>query len=86
MYMLRISCLQHLIRRLVALNFHLVDMSLLTDTVGFIQKLPATLIAAFRATLEEVVEAEIVLLHVLDASHVNVLQHVEAVEDTLGRD
>ena len=55
---------------------------LLTDTVGFIQKLPTTLIAAFRATLEEVVEAD-VILHVVDASHLNVLQHIEAVEDTL---
>ena len=55
---------------------------LLTDTVGFIQKLPMTLIAAFRATLEEVVAAN-VILHVVDASHPNVLQHIEAVEDTL---
>jgi GTP-binding protein HflX len=55
---------------------------LLTDTVGFIQKLPATLIAAFRATLEEVVEAD-VALHVVDAAHNNVLQHIDVVEDTL---
>jgi GTP-binding protein HflX len=55
---------------------------LLTDTVGFIQKLPTTLIAAFRATLEEVVAAN-VILHVVDASHPNVLQHIESVEDTL---
>ncbi|MCY3979116.1 MAG: GTPase HflX [Chloroflexi bacterium] len=55
---------------------------LLTDTVGFIQKLPTTLIAAFRATLEEVVEADL-LLHVVDASHPNAGQHIEAVEDTL---
>lgn len=41
---------------------------LFTDTVGFIQKLPHQLIAAFRATLEEVVEADL-LLHVVDASH-----------------
>jgi GTP-binding protein HflX len=40
---------------------------LLVDTVGFIQKLPHSLVAAFRATLEEVVEAEL-LLHVIDAS------------------
>ncbi|GAB4524386.1 MAG: GTPase HflX [Anaerolineae bacterium] len=55
---------------------------LLTDTVGFIQKLPTTLIAAFRATLEEVAEADL-LLHVVDVSHPNVLQHIESVEDTL---
>ncbi|SDH53996.1 GTPase HflX [Alteribacillus bidgolensis] len=42
--------------------------ALLTDTVGFIQDLPTTLIAAFRSTLEEVKEADI-LLHVVDASH-----------------
>lgn len=55
---------------------------LLTDTVGFIQKLPTTLITAFRATLEEIAEADLIL-HVVDASHSNVLQHIEAVEDTL---
>ncbi|MBC6934209.1 MAG: GTPase HflX [Chloroflexi bacterium] len=53
-----------------------------TDTVGFIQKLPTTLIAAFRATLEEITEAS-VLLHVVDTSHPNVLQQIETVEDTL---
>ncbi len=55
---------------------------LFTDTVGFIQKLPTTLIAAFRATLEEIAEADL-LLHVVDVSHPNVLQHIESVEDTL---
>ena len=55
---------------------------LLTDTVGFIQKLPTTLIAAFRATLEEVIEADL-LLHVADVSHPHATQHIEAVEDTL---
>jgi GTP-binding protein HflX len=56
--------------------------ALLSDTVGFIQKLPTTLIAAFRATLEEVTEADI-LIHVVDASHHNAEQQIEAVEDTL---
>ena len=56
--------------------------ALLSDTVGFIQKLPASLIAAFRATLEEVIEADL-LLHVVDISHANAEQHIEAVEDTL---
>jgi len=41
---------------------------LVTDTVGFIQKLPTTLVAAFRATLEEITEADL-LLHVVDISH-----------------
>jgi GTP-binding protein HflX len=53
-----------------------------TDTVGFIQKLPTTLTAAFRATLEEIVEADL-LLHVVDVAHPNVLQQIEVVEDTL---
>jgi GTPase len=53
-----------------------------TDTVGFIQKLPTTLIAAFRATLEEIDEADILLV-VVDTGHPNVIQHIEAVEDTL---
>jgi GTP-binding protein HflX len=55
---------------------------LLTDTVGFIQKLPTTLIAAFRATLEETQEASM-LLHIVDVSHPNVVAHIEVVEDTL---
>ncbi|MCB9451782.1 MAG: GTPase HflX [Anaerolineaceae bacterium] len=55
---------------------------IMTDTVGFIQKLPTTLIAAFRATLEEVVSANL-LIHVVDTAHSNAAQHIEAVEDTL---
>jgi GTP-binding protein HflX len=55
---------------------------LMTDTVGFIQKLPTTLIAAFRATLEEISEASLIL-HVVDISHPHALAHIEAVEDTL---
>jgi GTP-binding protein HflX len=55
---------------------------LLSDTVGFIQKLPVTLVAAFRATLEEVTEADL-LLHVVDASHPRALDQIEVVEDTL---
>jgi GTP-binding protein HflX len=56
---------------------------LLTDTVGFIHKLPHTLVAAFRATLEELAEADL-LLHVVDVSHHNAAEHVQVVEDTLG--
>jgi GTPase len=55
---------------------------LLTDTVGFIQKLPTDLIAAFRATLEEITEAD-VILHVADASSPEVDRQTEAVEDEL---
>ncbi len=55
---------------------------LLTDTVGFIQKLPTSLIAAFRATLEEISEADL-LLHLVDISHPNAREHVHAVHQTL---
>ena len=56
--------------------------ALITDTVGFIQKLPTTLIAAFRATLEEIADADIIL-EVAEVNHPNVIQHLESVEDTL---
>jgi GTP-binding protein HflX len=55
---------------------------LLTDTVGFIQKLPTDLVAAFKATLEEVQEAD-ALLHVLDATRYNGLDQLEAVHEIL---
>lgn len=55
---------------------------LLTDTVGFIQKLPTELVAAFHATLEEVHEADIIL-HVADIADHNLLQKVETVEQVL---
>jgi GTP-binding protein HflX len=55
---------------------------LLTDTVGFIQKLPTQLVAAFKATLEEIREAD-VLLHVLDITHANAAQQMETVLNTL---
>jgi GTP-binding protein HflX len=55
---------------------------LFTDTVGFIQKLPTQLVAAFRATLEEVVEADL-LLHVVDATHSQARGQAEAVSQTL---
>ncbi len=55
---------------------------ILTDTVGFIRKLPPELIAAFRATLEELYDAD-VLLHVLDASHPGAEEQMRAVERLL---
>jgi GTP-binding protein HflX len=57
-------------------------VALFSDTVGFIQKLPTTLVAAFRATLEEVNDADI-LIHVVDASHPNMDEQVAAVEEVL---
>ncbi|MDE3090332.1 MAG: GTPase HflX, partial [Chloroflexota bacterium] len=56
--------------------------ALFTDTVGFIQKLPTQLVAAFRATLEEIAEAD-VLLHVLDVTHASAREQARAVEETL---
>lgn len=56
--------------------------ALLTDTVGFIQKLPTMLVAAFRATLEEVTEADL-LVHVVDISHANMEEQIAAVEEVL---
>lgn len=55
---------------------------LLTDTVGFIQKLPHHLVQAFRATLEELKYADI-LLHVVDASNPNRAEHMQVVYQTL---
>ena len=55
---------------------------LLTDTVGFIQKLPHTLVSAFQATLEETVEADL-LLHVVDASDANYELQIKAVMEVL---
>jgi GTP-binding protein HflX len=55
---------------------------ILTDTVGFIRKLPHELVAAFRATLEELGEAD-VLLHVVDASHAAIAEHIAAVDALL---
>lgn len=54
----------------------------LTDTVGFVQKLPHQLVAAFRATLEEVVWADL-LLHVVDVSHELYKEQIEAVNTVL---
>ena len=55
---------------------------LFTDTVGFIQKLPTQLVAAFRATLEEITEADLIL-HIVDITHPNALEQAAAVEVTL---
>lgn len=55
---------------------------LLSDTVGFIEDLPTTLVAAFRSTLEEVAEADL-LLHVVDCSNPNYFQHEQTVKKLL---
>jgi len=58
--------------------------ALLTDTVGFIQKLPTQLVAAFQATLEELAEADL-LLHVVDITHADAAQQGQTVDDTLAQ-
>ncbi len=65
-------------------NLKLPDMSdiLITDTVGFIQRLPTSLVKAFRATLEEVSQADIIL-HVIDPVHPACMEHIGTVYDTL---
>jgi GTP-binding protein HflX len=63
---------------------HLDDThpALLTDTVGFIQKLPTQLVASFRATLEELTDATL-LLHVVDITHPDAAHQSQTVEETL---
>ena len=56
--------------------------ALLTDTVGFIRKLPPHLVASFRATLEEVTESDL-LLHVVDAAESDLELHISAVDTVL---
>ena len=73
------STLDPVTRRLTLPNHQQV---LLTDTVGFIHKLPPTLIAAFRATLEELNEADL-LLHLVDITHENAAEQYQTVEDML---
>jgi len=58
------------------------SLVLMTDTVGFIRKLPPTIVTAFRATLEELSEAS-VLLHVVDLAARNAAEQCQAVEDIL---
>jgi len=55
---------------------------LLSDTVGFIRKLPTKLIEAFKSTLDEIREADL-LVHVVDVSHPSFEEHIEVVNDTL---
>ena len=56
---------------------------LLSDTVGFIRKLPTQLVESFKSTLDEVREADL-LLHVVDISHPNFTEHIESVNQILG--
>jgi GTP-binding protein HflX len=56
---------------------------LMSDTVGFIRKLPTQLVESFKSTLDEVREADL-LLHVVDISHPNFEEHIESVNKILG--
>ena len=56
---------------------------LVSDTVGFIRKLPTQLVESFKSTLDEVREADL-LLHVVDISHSNFEEHIESVNQILG--
>ena len=61
------------------LRFPKDSEAIITDTVGFIRDLPRELMAAFRSTLEELHEADL-LLHVIDVSNPNFEEHIESVE------
>jgi len=63
-------------------NLNDSHVALFTDTVGFIQKLPTTLVAAFRATLEEISEADL-LIHVIDITHPQASEQARAVYQVL---
>lgn len=67
------------VRRIAPVNR---NSFLLSDTVGFISNLPHNLIKAFRSTLEEVKEADL-LLHVVDYSDANYVEHIKVTQDTL---
>lgn len=67
------------VRRIAPMNR---NSFLLSDTVGFISNLPHNLIKAFRSTLEEVKEADL-LLHVVDYSDANYVEHIKVTQDTL---
>ncbi|HEV8132186.1 MAG TPA: GTPase HflX [Acidobacteriota bacterium] len=73
------ATLDPLVRRI---HLHSAGDVLLTDTVGFVRKLPPDLVAAFRATLEEIGEADL-LLHVVDRSEENYREQIRAVEEIL---
>jgi GTP-binding protein HflX len=75
------STLDPTTRRLVLADGRTI---LLTDTVGFIRKLPTNLIAAFRATLEEIEEADL-LIHVVDLTLHNAADQCDTVEDILNQ-
>ena len=55
---------------------------IINDTVGFIRDLPETLVAAFRATLEEIGDSDL-LVHIVDASNPRAIQQIESVEKIL---
>jgi len=65
-----------------SVNFSTGEKLLISDTVGFIRKLPAHLVASFKSTLNEVRESDIIL-HMIDLSHPYYEDHLKVVDDTL---
>ena len=57
---------------------------LVTDTVGFIRKLPTQLIESFKSTLNEITESDL-LIHIVDISHPNYEEHIDSVNEILGQ-
>ncbi len=82
MSFLKICYLQHLIPKMRAIKLNNKIKIIISDTVGFISDLPTELIAAFRATLEEVLAADLIL-HVRDIAHKNTDRQVVEVEKVL---
>ena len=68
------------VRKMVIRNLPL----LVTDTVGFIRKLPTQLIESFKSTLNEITESDL-LLHIVDISHPNYEEHIDSVNEILGQ-
>ena len=81
-YLKKICCLLHLRHQLDKFNSPDNKQFLLTDTVGFVSKLPHQLVKAFRSTLEEVTEAD-PLLHVVDLSHPEFQTQIEITNKVL---
>ena len=61
-----------------------IYLFLITDTVGFIRKLPTQLVESFKSTLNEITESDLIL-HIVDVSHPNFDDHIDSVNQILGQ-
>ena len=77
-------CSRRLIRHRGVCGLPYDQEVIINDTVGFIRDLPETLVSAFRATLEEIADSDL-LVHVVDASNPRAMQQIESVEKILDR-